>query len=98
MVPIFVSPGIAWASVEKLPSEEDLVLMIYNFSAGLAEAGLNLMCCAIKQQKCICFTEEGCMRSGVHCWMERVKERWIESNMPLQKEDYNILQEHIKDL
>ena len=31
------------------------------------------------------------MLSGVPCLMARVKERWIESKMPLQKDDFNIL-------
>ena len=91
LVPIFESPSIAWAPEEKLPSEADLVLMIYNYNERLGKVGLNSMCCAIKQKECICYSEEGCLISGVPCLMRRVKERWIEARMPLQKDDFNIL-------
>ena len=90
LVPIFECVSITRAPEGKLPSEADLILLIYNFTPQERKVGITKMCCPIRTKQSICSSEEGCKSRGDPCLMLKLKERWSEAEMPLQDDDFNI--------
>ena len=90
LVPIFECVSITRAPEGKLPSEADIILLLYNFTLQERKVGITAMCCPIRMKQSICTSEEGCTSRVDQCLMLKVKERWIQAEMPLQGDDFQI--------
>ena len=82
LVPLFDLPPLDAPPPGSLPSEADLIRLLYGQSPNP---------CKVKKSKSICLEGGGCQESGDHCLLFKMKNSWTEKGLPLKERDDDIV-------